>query len=190
MVRLASVQHNGMTKLVAQLSSEKGGGYCDLTSIASNVREFFIVEGLIQANELIAQTSLSSSSNYISADDCHLLAPIDGSLVGKFLCIGMNYKDHCTEQDVEIPTEPLVFSKFASDCIVGPGDAVAKDEHTEKLDYEVELGVVIGASVPRYTSKEDVHKYVGGFTVIHDVSARYVLYSTLLYSIFDRINLS
>jgi len=42
----------------------------------------------------------------------------------------------------------------------------------QKLDYEVELGVVIGASVPRYTSKEDVHKYVGGFTVIHDVSAR------------------
>ena len=51
---------------------------------------------------------------------------------------------------------------------------VAKDEMTEKLDYEVELGVVIGASVPRYTSKDDVHNYIGGFTVVHDVSARYV----------------
>jgi 2-keto-4-pentenoate hydratase/2-oxohepta-3-ene-1,7-dioic acid hydratase in catechol pathway len=84
-------------------------------------------------------------------------------------------KDHCTEQNVPIPEEPLVFSKFG-DCIIGPDMPVAKDEQTEKLDYEVELGVVIGASVPRYTSKDDVHKYVGGFTVVHDVSARYVVF--------------
>ena len=68
-----------------------------------------------------------------------------------------------------------MFSKFG-DCIIGPDMPVAKDEQTEKLDYEVELGVVIGASVPRYTSKDDVHKYVGGFTVVHDVSARYVVF--------------
>jgi len=171
MVRLASIEHNGKTKLVAQLST---GGYCDLSSVADNARDFFVVGGLERAKELIHQSlSLhSSSTHYIPADSCcRLLAPIDGSLVGKFLCIGMNYKDHCTEQNVPIPEEPLVFSKF-SDCIIGPGMPVAKDEHTEKLDYEVELGVVIGASVPRYTSKDDVHKYIGGFTVVHDVSAR------------------
>ncbi len=83
-------------------------------------------------------------------------------------------QDHCTEQNVPIPEEPLVFSKFG-DCIVGPNTPVPKDEQVEKLDYEVELGVVIGASVPRYTSKEDAHEYIGGFTVVHDVSARYVL---------------
>ena len=82
-------------------------------------------------------------------------------------------QDHCTEQNVPIPVEPVVFSKFGQ-CICGPDTPVAKDEHTEKLDYEVELGVVIGASVPRYTSKENASKYIGGFTVIHDVSARYV----------------
>jgi 2-keto-4-pentenoate hydratase/2-oxohepta-3-ene-1,7-dioic acid hydratase in catechol pathway/NAD(P)-dependent dehydrogenase (short-subunit alcohol dehydrogenase family) len=87
-------------------------------------------------------------------------------------------KDHCTEQNVPIPEEPLVFSKFG-DCIIGPDMPVAKDEQTEKLDYEVELGVVIGTSVPRYTSKDDVHKYVGGFTVVHDVSARYVFHKNL-----------
>jgi len=79
---------------------------------------------------------------------------------------------------VPIPEEPLVFSKFGH-CIIGDRMPVAKDEHTEKLDYEVELGVVIGASVPRYTSKEDAHNYVGGFTVIHDVSARYVFDNNL-----------
>jgi len=92
MVRLASIQHNGRTKLVAQLSI---GGYCDLTSVAPNVREFFLVGGLERATELIDQASSSPtcSLNYIPADDCcRLLAPINGSLVGKFLCIGMNYK--------------------------------------------------------------------------------------------------
>ena len=92
MVRLASIEHNGKTKLVAQLSI---GGYCDLTSVADNAREFFVVGGLERAKELIALASSSptSSLNYIPADDCcRLLAPIDGSLVGKFLCIGMNYK--------------------------------------------------------------------------------------------------
>ena len=84
----------------------------------------------------------------------------------------MNYKDHCYEQNVPVPEEPLVFSKFGSNCIIGPDMPVAKDEHTEKLDYEVELGVVIGGTVPRYISKEDAHEFIGGFTVIHDVSSR------------------
>lgn len=84
----------------------------------------------------------------------------------------MNYIDHCNEQNMAIPEEPLVFSKFASDCLIGPNDPIPKDDLTEKLDYEVEMGIVIGKSVPRYTSKVDAHKYVGGFTVVHDVSAR------------------
>uniref|UniRef100_A0A6U9WDT0 Fumarylacetoacetase-like C-terminal domain-containing protein n=1 Tax=Pseudo-nitzschia australis TaxID=44445 RepID=A0A6U9WDT0_9STRA len=169
MVRLASIEHEGKTKFVAQLSS----GYCDLSSIADNARDFFLAGGLERAKELVTQvlSSPTSSPNFIPVDECRLLAPIDGSLVGKFLCIGMNYKDHCTEQNVPLPEEPLVFSKFGH-CITGPDMPVAKDEQTEKLDYEVELGVVIGASVPRYTSKEDTHQYIGGFTVVHDVSAR------------------
>ena len=82
-----------------------------------------------------------------------------------------------------IPEEPLVFSKFG-DCIVGPNTPVPKDEQVEKLDYEVELGVVIGKTVPRYTSKEDVPKYIGGFTVVHDVSARYVCTNNAFMEIF------
>jgi len=85
----------------------------------------------------------------------------------------MNYKDHCTEQDLPIPEEPVVFSKFGSNCIVGPNTPVVYDDTvTTKMDYEVELGIVIGSVVPRHTKKEDAMKYVGGYTVIHDVSAR------------------
>mmetsp|Transcript_33026 Transcript_33026/g.51191 ORF Transcript_33026/g.51191 Transcript_33026/m.51191 type:complete len:564 (+) Transcript_33026:100-1791(+) len=169
MVRLASIEHLGKTKLVCQLDD---GGYCNLTSVAANARDFF--QGGSQAVERakdLAKTCVPESMLYIAAENCRVLAPIDGSLVGKFLCIGMNYVDHCTEQNVPIPSEPLVFSKFGS-CIVEPGTPVAKDVHTEKLDYEVELGIVIGTTVPRHTSKEDAPKYIGGYTVVHDVSAR------------------
>lgn len=181
MVRLASIQHNGQIKLAAQVVPVGGSGhsplgYCDLTSVASNARDFFLggSSTLQRANELVegAVASSTASPLFISPESCSLLAPIDGSLVGKFLCIGMNYVDHCTEQGIDIPTEPLVFSKFASSCIVGPNVPVAKDVTTEKLDYEVELGVVIGATVPRFTSAENAGDYIGGFTVIHDVSAR------------------
>ena len=70
-----------------------------------------------------------------------------------------------------VPEEPVVFSKFGT-SIIGPGDDIVLDEHVSKLDYEVELGVVIGAKVPRKTKEEDAMKYVGGYTVVHDVSAR------------------
>jgi len=170
MVRLASILHLGKQKLAAQLPDN--GGYCDLSSISSDARAFLAAgpEAIAQANTLVASCT-SDSPLYVASEECRLLAPLDGSLVGKFLCIGMNYVDHCTEQNVPIPEEPLVFSKFGS-CIVGPGDPVAKDDLTDKLDYEVELGVVIGTMVPRNTTVEDAMSYVGGYTVVHDVSAR------------------
>ena len=92
MVRLASILHNGKTKLVAEIS----GGFCDLSSIASNARDFFgVPDGVERANALIAgipSDSPHTSREFIPIDALHDdLAPIDGSLVGKFLCIGMNY---------------------------------------------------------------------------------------------------
>lgn len=170
MVRLASVNHLGKQKLAVQLPDN--GGYCDLSSISSDARAFLTAgpEANAKAEKLLADCT-PGTPLFLASEECRLLAPLDGSLVGKFICIGMNYVDHCTEQNVPIPEEPLVFSKFGS-CVVGPGDPVAKDETTEKLDYEVELGVVIGTMVPRNTSAENAMSYVGGYTVVHDVSAR------------------
>lgn len=178
-LRLASIEHRGQRKLAAQI--QLGGGeegdhhyYCDLTSIRGNARDFLAAgsEAVHRAKELVERSKSATTNNAtIPAEECRLLAPIDGSLVGKFICVGMNYVDHCTEQNIPIPTEPLIFSKFGS-CIAGPMDPVPKDEHTNRLDYEVELGVVIGSTVPRHTTKEDAARCVGGFTVVHDVSAR------------------
>jgi 2-keto-4-pentenoate hydratase/2-oxohepta-3-ene-1,7-dioic acid hydratase in catechol pathway len=88
----------------------------------------------------------------------------------KVVCIGMNYVDHCTEQNFPIPKEPIVFSKFAS-TIINPGDPVLHSNLTQELDFEVELAIVIGKA-GRNIPTEQALEHIVGFTVAHDVSAR------------------
>jgi 2-keto-4-pentenoate hydratase/2-oxohepta-3-ene-1,7-dioic acid hydratase in catechol pathway len=90
--------------------------------------------------------------------------------VGKFIAIGLNYADHAAETGAKIPVEPIVFMK-ATSCIVGPNDTVLKPRGSTKLDWEVELGVVIG-SVARYVSEADAPAHIAGYCVVNDVSER------------------
>lgn len=90
--------------------------------------------------------------------------------VGKFICIGLNYFDHAKETNSEIPPEPIVFNKWTS-AISGPHDDVEIPLHSQKTDWEVELGVIIGKT-GRYISKEDAMDYVAGYCVINDLSER------------------
>ncbi|HUQ12121.1 MAG TPA: fumarylacetoacetate hydrolase family protein [Steroidobacteraceae bacterium] len=90
--------------------------------------------------------------------------------VGKFIAIGLNYADHAAETGAKIPAEPIVFMK-ATSCIVGPNDTVLKPRGSTKMDWEVELGVVIG-SVTRYVSEADAAKHIAGYCVINDLSER------------------
>ncbi len=91
--------------------------------------------------------------------------------VGKFIAIGLNYADHAAETGAKIPAEPIVFMK-ATSCIVGPNDTVLKPRGSIKMDWEVELGVVIG-SVTRYVSETDAPKHIAGYCVINDLSERH-----------------
>ncbi len=175
--------------------------FVDLSSIASSARDFIAdsKSNIARANILIdnltspdAQLSAITKHVIFSDDVQRILSPLDGAEVSKFICIGMNYVDHCAEQNLDVPEVPLVFSKFGS-SIIGPDDGIplygpsstatvthggtnaSLDEEqivTSKLDYEVELGIVIGGIVPRFTKATDAHKYIAGYTVIHDVSAR------------------
>ncbi|MHA6687342.1 fumarylacetoacetate hydrolase family protein [Mesorhizobium sp. A556] len=90
--------------------------------------------------------------------------------VGKFICIGLNYSDHAAETGAAVPSEPVVFMK-ASSAIVGPNDAVLIPRGSEKTDWEVELGVVIGKTA-KYVSEAEALDYVAGYCVSHDVSER------------------
>jgi len=90
--------------------------------------------------------------------------------IGKFIAIGLNYSDHAKEAGLALPSEPIVFLK-ATTCISGPGDDVIQPKNSTKLDWEIELGVVIGTQA-KYVSEEDALNYVAGYTIVNDVSER------------------
>jgi 2-keto-4-pentenoate hydratase/2-oxohepta-3-ene-1,7-dioic acid hydratase in catechol pathway len=90
--------------------------------------------------------------------------------VGKFICIGLNYSDHAAESGMAVPVEPVVFMK-ATSAIMGPNDDVVIPRGSEKTDWEVELGVVIGKTA-KYVSEEDALSYVAGYCVVNDLSER------------------
>jgi len=90
--------------------------------------------------------------------------------IGKFVAIGLNYSDHAKEAGMLIPVDPIVFSK-ATTCVSGPYDNVIQPKNSTKLDWEVELGVVIGSKA-QYVSVEKALEHVAGYCVVNDVSER------------------
>jgi 2-keto-4-pentenoate hydratase/2-oxohepta-3-ene-1,7-dioic acid hydratase in catechol pathway len=90
--------------------------------------------------------------------------------VGKFIGIGLNYYDHARETGMEPPPEPIVFTKYTS-CIVGPNDDTVQPRGSEKLDWEVELGIVIGSRA-KYVSEAEALGHVAGYCLVNDVSER------------------
>ena len=90
--------------------------------------------------------------------------------VGKFICIGLNYADHAAESGLDVPAEPVVFMK-ATSAITGPNDNIIKPRNSTKLDWEVELGIVIGKHAS-YVEPGEAMEYIAGYCVINDVSER------------------
>lgn len=97
------------------------------------------------------------------------LGPCVGG-VGKMICVGLNYSDHARESGMAIPTEPVLFMK-ATSAIIGACDAVEIPPGATKVDWEVELGVVIGRTA-RYVSRERALDHVAGYCIVNDVSER------------------
>jgi len=90
--------------------------------------------------------------------------------IGKFIAIGLNYSDHAKESNLPVPTEPVVFSK-ATSSISGPYDDVIQPKGSTKLDWELELGVVIGTKA-QYVAIDKALEHVAGYCVVNDVSER------------------
>jgi len=90
--------------------------------------------------------------------------------VGKFICVGLNYSDHAAESGMKVPAEPIIFMK-ATSSIVGPNDELEIPRGSEKTDWEVELGVVIGKTA-KYVDEASALDHVAGFCIVHDVSER------------------
>jgi 2,4-didehydro-3-deoxy-L-rhamnonate hydrolase len=88
----------------------------------------------------------------------------------KIVCVGLNYRDHAEEQGVDLPERPLLFAKWPN-TLIGPGEPIVIPPLTERVDYEAELGVVIGSRA-RHVSVETALEAVAGYVCANDVSAR------------------
>lgn len=129
-------------------------------------------------DDVDGQTLSSQSLQRLGALDPATLPPVEGEVrygacvgkVGKFICIGLNYSDHATETGASVPPEPVVFMK-ATSAINGPNDAIIKPRGSTKLDWEVELAIVIGSPVA-YADEAEAARAIAGYCVCNDVSER------------------
>ena len=129
-------------------------------------------------DDITGKTLSAESLSRLAALDSQSLPLVDSATrlgpcvnqVGKFICIGLNYADHAAESGLAVPAEPVVFMK-ATSAITGPNDPVIKPRNSTKLDWEVELGIVIGKHAS-YVEENEAMDYIAGYCVINDVSER------------------
>jgi 2-keto-4-pentenoate hydratase/2-oxohepta-3-ene-1,7-dioic acid hydratase in catechol pathway len=115
-----------------------------------------------------AEAAAAAATDLLDINATKLAAPIPNP--DKILCIGLNYADHAAESGQPLPDYPIVFSKY-SNTVIGSGDAIVLPKVTDQVDYEAELGFVIGKRA-RHVSEADALDYVAGYMNINDVSAR------------------
>ena len=117
-----------------------------------------------------SQDAVASITEWVTvpASSARLHAPIADP--GKFICIGLNYRDHAEEAGQPIPKEPPIFPKW-NNAILDPGEPILRPRGCKQFDWEVELGVVVGRTA-RFVPRERALDYVAGYTIINDVSAR------------------
>jgi ureidoglycolate lyase len=128
--------------------------------------------------DIAGEVLLSDSLKKLAAIDPQSLPLANGDLhigpcvgrMGKFICIGLNYADHAAESGAPIPKEPVVFMK-ATSAVCGPYDDVEIPRGSEKTDWEVELGIVIGKPA-KYAPENHIMDYVAGYCIVNDVSER------------------
>ncbi len=194
-MRIYSVNVNGTSRLAVKAA---GGGFVDLQkayegwlveegkcsseAAARSLAATLIPDDLVRLIEMgkMGAEACEAAAGFASRqpagpwqlpeDGVRIEAPL--KTPRKFFCIGLNYRAHAAESNKPLPKEPLFFNKFAT-SIVGPYDPVIHQGPgvTEKLDYEVELAVVIAKRAKNVTEAE-AEEYVYGYTVVNDVSAR------------------
>lgn len=135
----------------------------DLSSIVDDIAGDVLSDNKLQQLRDMDLTTLPEVADNARLGPCV-------ARVGKFICIGLNYSDHAAETGAEVPPEPVIFNKWTS-AICGPNDDVEIPRGSEKTDWEVELGVIIGKG-GRYIDEADAMSHVAGYCVVNDVSER------------------
>ena len=141
---------------------------CDLTEALSTTMSLKDLIGMENMKDIV-QEGISSGKGRKLLASLDIVAPIGDP--DKILCVGMNYREHCIEQDVPIPEEPTMFSKFNNTITKYNGDVIFDSKLTQEMDWEVEMVIVIGKE-GKNIKRENAMDYVAGYSVSHDVSAR------------------
>ena len=139
------------------------GNYRDVSTI---VKDFDPTTLNFDTIKKISETDVNSLS--VLPKDSRIGACVKDP--SKFIGIGLNFKDHALEQNLPIPKEPIIFSKFTN-CVCGPNDDIQIPKGSNHTDWEVELGFVMGKKA-KNVSEEEALDYVLGFTLVNDVSER------------------
>ena len=143
---------------------DDGGALRDLSGVVGDI------SGEVLGDAGLARLRALDASALPLVGGSPRFGPCVGS-IGKFMCIGLNYSDHAAETGAEIPAHPILFMK-ANSAIVGPNDKVVIPRGSEKSDWEVELGVVIGRRA-KYVKTAEALDYVAGYCIVNDVSERH-----------------
>ena len=152
-----------------QIGSEKPG-LLDENGVIRDLSE--------HVNDISAETLLPENIEKLKIIDYKTLPEVSSEVrlgpcvgqIGNFICIGLNYSDHAKESGMEVPSEPVIFSKITS-SICGPNDDVIIPRNAVKTDWEVELGVVIGKTA-KYVDEASALEHIAGYCVINDLSER------------------
>src|SRR5947207_8122703 len=180
-MKLVRFSTNGQSPRLGLLQGDR------IADVQSSLAASLARRGVVRAQELAAalaphstrafleggpatQDAVAAITEWVTvpAKSARLHAPINDP--GKFICIGLNYSDHAAETNNPIPKEPPIFAKW-SNAIIDPGEPILRPRGSAQLDWEVELGVVIGRTA-RYVPREQALDYVAGYTIINDASAR------------------
>ena len=127
-----------------------------------------ITPTILTTRDLLALSKIDSSTLPIIAQAVRIAPPVAN--IGKFICVGLNYRDHAAESGMEVPQEPVLFMK-ATSSIIGCNDPVVLPKNSVKTDWEVELGIVISTPA-RYVSQEQALQHVAGYCIVNDLSER------------------
>ncbi len=181
-MKIVSFTHRDTTARVGALL-ENGQSVLDFSSPAAAIPqpktslEAFDLAGVFlrearslcrRAEESRERDKLRAAGAVLARKDVQLLAPVPRP--GKVLCIGLNYKDHAAESNSPLPERPLLFSKFPT-CVLAPGGTIRIPRGSANVDYEAELGVVIGKRATRVPAARAM-EHVLGYVNFNDVSAR------------------
>ncbi len=168
-MRLVTFVHNGAERLGALVARQNQEFVVDLNAADPNIPGdmiAFLKAGHAASRQ--AQHVIDRAESGLALSALKLKAPVPRP--GKIICIGLNYSDHAREANLPIPEYPVVFSKY-NNTVIGPGDAIVLPRASQEVDYEAELGFVIGRR-GHHIPEHEALSYVAGYLAVNDVSAR------------------